>query len=84
MIESHVMNSQLENVGLGQPITKKCLMWCKKITLANSLVFIFGPNFFLSVTGQSTVLIILGYNMSQFTLFCYPRLHKLTIMYCIH
>ncbi len=72
------MNSQLVNVGLGQPITKKCLMWCKKVTLAISLVFIFGPNFFLSVTGgsQSTVLRILGYNMSQFTLFCYLRLHK--------
>jgi len=28
--------------------------------------------------------IIFGYNMSQFIFFCYPHLHKLTIVACTH
>ncbi len=96
MIKLLNISTQLDNTNLGQPITKQCFilfsLWCKKFVLAIKEITLqqnmvrskclnnFWSHIFSNFTGSEEFL----YNMSQFTLFCYPHLHKWAKVSCTH
>ncbi len=79
------LSTELDNTNLGQPVTKQCLnlfsLWCKKVALG---IKDFWSQIFINFTATPLYEDFLGYNMSQFTLLCYPHLHKWTIVSCTH